>query len=311
MVSVIVPARDEAATLGAVLEAVRADVPAGTGLELIVVDDGSRDDTGAVAAAAGARVIRRDADGGNPAAARNLGAGAATGDPLVFLDADCTPAPGWLPALLAAHAAGADVVGGSLDLPPGLAPSARCDYYASSYHLHPGRREGPVPNHSPANVSVRRELFRQTSGFTEAVPVADGHEELAWQAEAARLGATIRFVPAARVLHRNRPGYRNLLRRSYRWGYSALEAKATAGAARAAWAYRWPRLMVAAAIPLAPLHAAYTIGCWLRSGAFEVLRFAPGILAAKIAYGVGFAEGGLRWLGSRGGTAGALRPRWR
>ena len=310
-VSVIIPARNEAAALGAVLDAVHASVPHGTGLELIVVDDGSSDDTAAVAHAHGALVIRREAAGGNPAAARNLGARAATGDPLVFLDADCTPEPGWLGALMAAHDAGADVAGGSLGLPPGLAPSARCDYYTSSYHLHPGRAAGPVPNHSPANLSVRRALFARTHGFTEVQPVADGHEELAWQAEVTRLGGTIRFVPAARVMHRNRPGYRNLLRRSYRWGYSALEAKSVAGAARGGWAYRWPRLLILLAVPLAPLHAAYTVACWLRAGVLEPLRFLPGILAAKVAYGVGFAEGGLQWLSRREQGGAELRPRWR
>ena len=307
----IIPARNEGAAIGGVLDAVQASAPAGTELETIVVDDGSIDDTAAVAALHGAQVIRRDTAHGNPAAARNLGAQAAAGDPLVFLDADCTPAPGWLAALLEAHDSGADVAGGSLGLPDGLEPSARCDYYASSYHLHPGRAAGPVPNHSPANVSVRRDLFTRTRGFTEALPVADGHEELAWQAEIRRLGGSIRFVPEARVLHRNRPGYRNLLRRSYRWGYSALEAKSLAGAARLGWAYRWPRLLILTAVPLAPLHAVYTVGCWLRAGVLEPLRFVPGILAAKLAYGVGFAEGGLHWLSRRQRGGAELRPRWR
>ena len=57
---------------------------------------------------------------GDPAAARNRGAAMATGDPLVFLDADRIAGIGWLDAILQAHDRGAMVVGGSLDLPTAL-----------------------------------------------------------------------------------------------------------------------------------------------------------------------------------------------
>ena len=53
-------------------------------------------------------------------------------------------------------------------------------------------------------------------------------------------GGRILFDPQAIVYHYNRPGFRNLLRRNYRWGYSAIESKAPTGAARMAWVYRYP-----------------------------------------------------------------------
>ncbi|HJX26723.1 MAG TPA: glycosyltransferase family A protein, partial [Thermoanaerobaculia bacterium] len=166
-VSVVIPARDEERTIGRTLAAVFAqEVPRGFDghpekmIEVIVVDDGSTDATAATASGAGARVIRlRSGEGGSPGIARNRGAAAATGDPIVFLDADCAPAPGWLGALLAAHEAGESVVGGALEVPPGLPATARCDHYCGSYHVHPGRPAGYVPNHTPANLSVRREAF--------------------------------------------------------------------------------------------------------------------------------------------------------
>jgi glycosyltransferase involved in cell wall biosynthesis len=310
-VSVIIPARNEGRTIARLVQAILQQAPAGWSVEVVLVDDASTDDTVAVARGAGACVLELGsrAGGGNPAVARNRGALAATGDPLVFLDADCLPAPGWLARLLAGHDAGAAVVGGSLDLPAGLPGMARCDYYCGWYHMHSRRPAGPVTNHPPGNLSVRRAEFARTPGFTEQQPIAYAHEELVWQAEVRRNGGTILFDPAAIVLHYNRPGFRNLLRRNYRWGYSAIESKAATEAARMAWLYRYPGLLVAASLPLAIASTGYIVGCWLRAGALEPLLMLPAVLAARVAYSIGLAAGGVRWI--RYGTlAPATRARW-
>ncbi len=308
LVSVIIPVRNEAAGIGGLVREVIAQAPTGVAVEVIVVDDGSTDGTTEVAKAAGARVVTLD-NGGNPAIGRNRGALLAAGDPLVFLDADCRPAPGWLARLLASHDAGAAVVGGALDLPPGLSPMARCDYYCGWYHVHSRRPGGEVPNHPPGNLSVRRREFVRSPGFSEQQPVAYAHEELAWQAEVRRRGGRIQFEPAAIVYHYNRPGFRNLLRRNYRWGYSAIESKAPTGAARLAWVYRYPALLVAASLPLALGSTAYILACWLRAGVLEPLLMLPAVLAARLAYSAGLVTGGIRWI--RFGTgAPEARPRW-
>jgi rSAM/selenodomain-associated transferase 2 len=79
--SIVVPALDEAASIAATVQEALAHAD-----EVIVVDGGSRDATGEIAAAAGARVI------GAPrgrASQMNAGAAIATGDVLLFLHADC------------------------------------------------------------------------------------------------------------------------------------------------------------------------------------------------------------------------------
>ncbi len=85
-VSVIIPAYNASRTLRACLESVLAAEYDGE-VEVIVVDDTSTDDTAAIAADLGCRVIRRDGNGG-PAVARNAGAGEARSDILLFIDAD-------------------------------------------------------------------------------------------------------------------------------------------------------------------------------------------------------------------------------
>jgi glycosyltransferase involved in cell wall biosynthesis len=312
LVSVIIPARNEEGSIGRIVSAVRAQEAPGATVEVIVADDGSTDGTVQEARAAGARVVAPPSSaGGNPAAARNRGAAASRGDPLVFLDSDCTPAPGWLAAMLNAHDAGATMVGGALDMPPGLSPTARCDYYCGWYLIHSRRPAGFVPHHPPPNLSVRRAAFLATSGFTERQPFSYTNEERHWQAELKRAGHRIWFEPTALALHENRPGFINLLKRNYRWAYTALEAKAETGAARMAWLYRFPRLMIAASFPLAFAHTAYIVGSWLRAGVLEPLIMTPAILVSRFAYAAGMAVGGTRWLRSSKDPSMEYRPQWR
>lgn len=315
-VSVVIPARNEALRIGQTVGAVFDQAPEGVEVEVVVADDGSTDDTAAVASGAGARVVPvraptvGNSEPGSPGAARNRGAAAATGDPIIFLDADCVPGPGWLAALLAAHAAGETVVGGALEAPAGLPLTGRCDHYCGSYHVHPHRPAGYVPNHPPANLGVRRDAFFATAGFAEHGPVADGHEELRWQGQLLRSGVHIRFEPAALVHHHNRTGLGNLLRRHFRWGYSSVEGKAETGTSRWDRLYRHPRLLVAAGLPLAFAHTFHTLACWLRAGKLEPVAMLPLLLAAHLSYAAGLTLGGWRWLRRRS-TGTTPVPRWR
>ncbi len=108
--SVVIPCHDEADSIDAVVRGCLA-VLNGTS-EVLVVDDGSTDDTCAVAQKAGARVERLEQNRGK-GVALVLGARAATGDILVFIDGDGQDDPQDLPALLAALESDVDLVIGS------------------------------------------------------------------------------------------------------------------------------------------------------------------------------------------------------
>ncbi|MFN7950268.1 MAG: glycosyltransferase family 2 protein [bacterium] len=126
-VTAILAARNESATIADVIRATRAVLPPGS--EILVVDDGSRDATAALAEEEGARVIRRTGGAHGKGLALRDGLAAAHGDVLVFLDADGQDPPDDLPRLLAALTPEVDLVNGSkflgTCLPGALSPLNR------------------------------------------------------------------------------------------------------------------------------------------------------------------------------------------
>jgi glycosyltransferase involved in cell wall biosynthesis len=192
-VSVIIPARDAASTLGDTLAGLSAQEFAGS-FEVILVDDGSRDGTRAIAL--GSEVVDRvvELDGLGPGRARNAGAALAVAPQLAFLDADCRPTARWLAAGIAALDT-ADLVVGETRPRPDQA-------------LGPFDRTLSVVGCSPlfesANLFVRRDLFERLGGFQSWLGPRAGKElgEDVWFGwRARRGGALVTASPDALVHH--------------------------------------------------------------------------------------------------------------
>src|SRR3989338_1211785 len=109
LLSLIIPARNEAEGLRALLPRLVAILPEA---EIIVVNDGSGDNTLAVCAEFPVRVVSHPYPKGNGAAIKS-GARAANGEVLIFMDADSQHKPQDIPALLAKFAEGYDMVVGA------------------------------------------------------------------------------------------------------------------------------------------------------------------------------------------------------
>lgn len=170
--SVVVPVRDGTAALARALRSILSQE--GPSFEVVVVDDGSREDVGAAVEALGdprVRWFRQEPSG--VSAARNAGAAAARGDYLVFLDADDLALPGWL--------AGFDE----------MVDRANCDIALCGAEMvvEPSgvrRHVPPTPRGAPFDfqlgpylagmVAIRREVFWEVGGYDERFAYSENTE---------------------------------------------------------------------------------------------------------------------------------------
>jgi len=149
--SVIIPAFDEGTSIGALVAELRT---AGPWHEILVVDDGSSDDTGARAERAGARVVRHPYNKGNGAAVKS-GLRAATGTFILILDADGQHPPGDA-ARLVSHLDSYDLVIGARS-PQTQAGLARRAGNATLNRIASYLTEQPIPDLTSGFRAARRD----------------------------------------------------------------------------------------------------------------------------------------------------------
>jgi O-antigen biosynthesis protein len=212
-VSVIVCTHNGARTLPDCLDALeRLDYP---DYEVIVVDDGSSDDTAAVAERRHLRLIQTSHQG--LATARNEGLSAATGTVVAYVDDDAYPDSDWLRYLATAlmdtgHAG----VGGPNIPPPDEGHVARCVASAPGGPVHVLVTDREAEHIPGCNMAFKKEALDAVGGFDRRFRVAGDDVDLCWRLQDA--GSTIGFSPGAVVYHRRRGSIRGYVRQQYEYG---------------------------------------------------------------------------------------------
>lgn len=197
LVSVVIPNRNGAATIGLCLQSALACRH--PNFEVVVVDDASTDGSVAQIERFACRLIRLHRHCG-AARARNVGAQHARGDVLFFTDADCLLERDTLSVAVQALAnAGADaIVGGTYTAQP--FDSAFCSRFQSAFIRHSETRRPLAPDYLATHaLAIERATFRRHHGFDETVrPIL---EDVEFSHRARRAGSRLVMDPDIAVQH--------------------------------------------------------------------------------------------------------------
>ena len=215
MLSVIIPARNAAEHLGQCLTALRQQTRPDLLHELIVVDNGSTDNTAAIARQHGAIVVHQPQQGA--AAARNAGIAIATGEIICCTDADCTPTADWLAqvsAPLRAHPHLTACKGTYLTRQTELVARFVQIEYEDKYDLLRGQKT--IDFIDTYSAAYRREALLACGGFNEAIFYVED-QELSFRLAAQ--GHQMVFQPTAVVYHLHAHTLASYLRKKYYIAY--------------------------------------------------------------------------------------------
>lgn len=256
--SVVVPAFQAARTLAASIESIRASTP--DDAEIIVVDDGSFDDTLEQATRLADVVVGRPCQGG-AARARNDGSKVARGEILLFVDADVTINRAAVDGALAHLNNGADAVFGAYEArPPPEVRNFATTYKNLLHHYTHLQSAGPAETFWSGFGAVRRGAFVAVGGFDPAVTTGADVEDIHLGYRLRANGSSIVLDPQLQVLHHKRYTVMGVIRsdvfhRAVPWTRAMLAMRtfhADLNLRRGSMGAAVVTLLVVAALALAP-----------------------------------------------------------
>lgn len=216
----MVPVLDGEQTIGDCLDSLLQLRYPAERVELLVVDNGSRDGTAGVLREYGDRIVWLEESTRGPGAARNAGLRSAGGDVVAFTDADCTVDPDWLTALVAPlEDPRAGISGGTIRALP---PANEVERFGEIIHDHRKAIEVFEPPYAiTMNWGSRRAVLKELGGFDERFRRCEDVDLSYRMTEA---GYTLVFAPAAVVYHRNEDRLAGLFREGFAHGFHGVLA---------------------------------------------------------------------------------------
>jgi len=197
--SIIIPTHNSALTLGQTIQACLAQDYPREKLEIIVVDDGSRDDTKRVVEKFPVRYIYQERKG--PASARNNGWRNSKGEAMCFIDADCIPYRDWVSRLTQHYNQdGVGAVAGSYAIGDSRYLLDKFVHYEIKYR-HSMMNEY-TNSFGTYNVLIKQPVFKELGGFDPCYCNASG-EDSDFSYRIIKAGHKIRFEKDALVSHCN------------------------------------------------------------------------------------------------------------
>jgi cellulose synthase/poly-beta-1,6-N-acetylglucosamine synthase-like glycosyltransferase len=183
--------------------------------EVIVVNDGSNDNTASIAESYNCRLITIDNSGLSKA--RNVGLDAAKGEFIAYLDDDAYPDPHWLHHISMAFSKTSHVgIGGPNISPPGDGLFAESVAYAPGNPTHVLLTDQEAEHIPGCNMAFRRAALEEVGGFDPQFHIAGDDVDICWQLH--KHGGTLGFSPGAIVWHHRRNSLRAYLRQQFNYG---------------------------------------------------------------------------------------------
>ena len=268
--SVIVPMRNAAEYLPVCLGALQQSLDGGT--ECLIVDDGSTDDSVTTAESLGFRVLST-AERRSSGAARNLGARAAGGEILLFLDADVRAHPDTLQRVVRAFADDPDLgaISGSYDDTP--SHPSRLSQWRNLLHcyIHQTANREATAFWTGCG-AIRREVFVEAGGFDERLRFL---QDVELGTRLRRAGVKLCLDPDIQVQHRKRWTFGGMVRtdvvcRAGVWTRIILRERHMPNDLNLRWGQRVCGVLVLVSLPL------------LGVGLFQPALFGAGVLCLVV-----------------------------